>query len=328
MSRAVPLLALAAWPCGCLRHLDRSNLNNSTDTDPDAFEGSRYMFIAGMVGSGLEYWSNIWMDCIEAKVCEKRDSSFYTGVMFQQDNEAEFTKTWASHRPKNGKVVPMNLVTIGEHVGKSGFVHPFSGGKELKEGNEDPDLNLYAKVAEKLGDTFKAIIVTRNEKDLLASVKKTMLDQTNYQKDRTKAQKKAHLDQQKARLSEAEEIAVNITNTLVSQVRELPRASYRCMRFEDLETLGFSFQSILKREQEETEDFSRDAFREAKEVSPGCKKPSECKPADKLRVALDKLEELCDQNDLGPPATEGKTTKQVLKAREGVHASMARWIVS
>mmetsp|Transcript_20338 Transcript_20338/g.57222 ORF Transcript_20338/g.57222 Transcript_20338/m.57222 type:complete len:317 (+) Transcript_20338:80-1030(+) len=313
MSRAAPLLALAAWPCGCLRHLDRSNLNNNTDTDPDAFEGSRYMFVAGMVGSGLEYWSNIWMDCIEAKVCEKRDSSFYTAVMFQQGSEAEFTKSWASHRPKNGKVVPMNLVTIGEHVGKSGFVHPFSGGEELKEGNDDPRLNLYAKVAEKLGDTFKAIIVTRNEKDLLANVRRTLLDKT---KDKTHAQ-----------VSGAEQIAVDITNTLASQVRELPKGSYRCMRFEDLQTLGFHFQPVLKREQEETEDFSRDAFAEAKEVSPGCKKPSECKPASKLREALDKLETLCDQNDLGPPATEGKTMKQ-LKAREGVYASMTRWILS
>uniref|UniRef100_A0A7S1R5G1 Uncharacterized protein n=1 Tax=Alexandrium catenella TaxID=2925 RepID=A0A7S1R5G1_ALECA len=297
---ALPLLAAAALPCSSLR----------TDANVSAYVGPiRHLFVAGTVGTGLEFFQQIMKECVENEVCETRRPDFYTSVKYQQDSEEELRKAWVRERPTTGRLVPMNLVSPNEdRFPDELFLHPFSG--QAQQGNQNPNLPLYEKVADSIGDSFKVLVLTRaSAEDLLAAVMR--------------------LTKKGAEEAEVQE-ADNI-RALSAQLRELPKTTYRCQTFEDLASYGPHMHRMLNLEQQEGNDAVDAAVKVADHVGHGCgkaqKKVSKSKKcpseAPFLRRALDELESLCRPSDVG---ARGVNLNELPQSAE-TYASKIQWMM-
>lgn len=297
---ALPLLAAAVFPCSSL--LFDANAEPSVASSP-----LRHLYVAGTMGTGLEFFQHVMRECVETRVCEMRESSFYTSMAYQSDDEEALKKVWAHNRPKNGGLVPVNLLSPSERFTDELFLHPFSG--DAFQGNADPNLNLYMKVARSFGDSFKVLVLTRaNEHDLLSYVMRM---------------RKLSADE-----AEKEETA-NILN-LAAQVRKLPKDSYRCQPYEDLIAYGPHMAPMLAKQSWESTDFVEEAQRASAAVNHGCKKQNskKCLEAPKLRAALDELERLCHPEDV---STRGVSLNEVqasqVQDRDALYASKVRWML-
>jgi len=298
---ALPLLAAAVGPCSSLR----MDANASTPT-----HRIRHLYVAGTMGTGLEFFQRILRECVEARVCEMRESSFYTSLMYQDDDEEALAKIWGRNRPTSGGLVPMNLLSPVERFPDEVFLHPFSG--EGLRGNVDPNLSLYEKVARSLGDSFKVMVLTRsNEHDLLSYVMRT----------------------RKLSAEEAEEEEAANIRKLSDQVRTLPKGSFRCQRYEDLIAYGPHMYLMLNKQSWEGNDSVEEAHRASAFANQGCKKPNskKCLEAPKLRKALDELEGLCHPQDVG---TRGVALHELqesalheLPRSDATYASKVRWML-
>uniref|UniRef100_A0A7S1M3Z4 Uncharacterized protein n=1 Tax=Alexandrium catenella TaxID=2925 RepID=A0A7S1M3Z4_ALECA len=293
---ALPLLAAAVFPCSSL--LFDANAEPSVASIP-----LRHLYVAGTMGTGLEFFQHVMRECVETRVCEMRESSFYTSMVYQSDDEEALKKVWAHNRPKNGGLVPVNLLSPSERFTDELFLHPFSG--EGLRGNVDPNLSLYEKVARSLGDSFKVMVLTRsNEHDLLSYVMRT----------------------RKLSAEEAEkEEAANIRK-LAAQVRTLPKRAVRCQRYEDLLSYGPHMSPMLNKQSWEGNDSVEEAHKASAAANHGCKKPNgkKCPEAPMLREALDELETLCHPGDA---STRGVALNEEVQRSESTYASKVRWML-
>jgi len=293
---ALSVLAAAVCPASSLHSL-RFDANASTTGGP-----IRHLFVAGTMGTGLEFFQHIIRECVEARVCEMREPTFYTSLQYQSNDEEALTKVWGHNAPQNGGLVPMNLLSPIERFPDHIFLHPFSG--EGLQGNEDPNLRLYAKVAKNFGDNFKVLVLTRaNERDLLSYVMRT----------------------RKLSAEEAEkEESANIRN-MAAQIRGLPTGSYRCQRYEDLLAYGPHMYRMLNKQIWEGNDSVEEAHRASALASHGCKTlvGKKCPEAPQLRAALDELEKLCQVQDVG---THG-VSLNALEKSDSSYASKVDWML-
>uniref|UniRef100_A0A7S1M3W7 Uncharacterized protein n=1 Tax=Alexandrium catenella TaxID=2925 RepID=A0A7S1M3W7_ALECA len=255
------------------------------------------------MGTGLEFFQRILRECVEARVCEMREPTFYTSLQYQSNDEEALTKVWGHNAPQNGGLVPMNLLSPIERFPDHIFLHPFSG--EGLVANEDPNLMLYAKVARSFGDNFKALVLTRaDERDLLSYVMRT----------------------RKLSAEEAEkEESANI-RSMAAQVRGLPTGSYRCQRYEDLLSYGPHMSPMLNKQSWEGNDSVEEAHKASAAANHGCKKPNgkKCPEAPMLREALDELETLCHPGDA---STRGVALNEEVQRSESTYASKVRWML-
>lgn len=303
MSRAAfALLSLWACPTSGLRHASEAD---AVQAPVSGLSPLRHFFVAGPLGVGFEFWRDIMRDCIQGEVCQARDSSFYTSLMFQQNSEKDVAKAWGRNRPAAGRLVPLNLISPrNDRLPDTLFIRPYAG--EARKMNDDPDLPLFHRVAQKYGDILKVIVMIRNEQSLLVA----------YMKD------------QKCKADKAEAIAVENVNKLAAQLRQLPKNTFRCQRYEDLTGLGEHLAPMLNRPDQDGLEFIHNTLSNMFQTVNGCHNPKRCKQAPKLRAALDDLESLCDPMDLGIP--HGNSTGlnlREIREREAVYDDKLRWLL-
>uniref|UniRef100_A0A7S1L6W1 Sulfotransferase domain-containing protein n=1 Tax=Alexandrium catenella TaxID=2925 RepID=A0A7S1L6W1_ALECA len=281
----------------------RVEMNATASAEP-----VKHLFVAGVMGSGLEFWQHIMRECVDQRVCELRDTSFYTSLMYQGDDEESLKKQWGLRRPKAGSLVPMNLLSpVREKFGDKIFLHPFSG--ESLSGNVDPNLALYAKVAKSFGDSFKVLVLTRQDEASLVSFTMRML---------------------KLSAEEAEKVVTDNVRTLTEDIRKLPRSLYRCQRYEDLKAYGPHMSPLLKTQKWEGQDSVDFAQQATVTFSHGCqgwrfKKANKCaSSAPKLRDALDELESLCSPQDVATKAVSLSESGKL--DQEAVYSYKVRWL--
>eukprot|EP00411_Alexandrium_monilatum_P003016 CAMPEP_0175199762 /NCGR_PEP_ID=MMETSP0093-20121207/9197_1 /TAXON_ID=311494 /ORGANISM="Alexandrium monilatum, Strain CCMP3105" /LENGTH=331 /DNA_ID=CAMNT_0016492771 /DNA_START=56 /DNA_END=1050 /DNA_ORIENTATION=- len=185
--------------------------------------GTSYVFVAGVPGTGLDYWKGALRRCADAQRCQAREFAFYSGLLLGE--ESQVNESWVKKdKQQSDRIVPMNLVSPDpKRQPDDVFYRAFAG--KLAGDAVDPRLPLYGKLAQRNGDSLKVVVLTRSsEKELLA-----------YN------MKKFNLDAEEA----DERLAADI-GTLASQVTALPVDSYRCMRFEDTVSLGGNLKPLVK----------------------------------------------------------------------------------
>merc|ERR1719210_751717 len=161
--------------------------------------GRSYVYIAGVPGTGLDYWTGVLRKCTNSRRCQPREFGFYSGMFFEE--ESQVNETWVKKDTQlPDRIVPMNLVSPDLYrQADDAFYRAFSN---KLGGLENPRLPLYSKLATSNGDSLKVVVLTRDSaKELLAyNMKKYKLD------DAQEAEKR---------------LAADIL-ALASQVRELP----------------------------------------------------------------------------------------------------------
>mmetsp|Transcript_112108 Transcript_112108/g.349400 ORF Transcript_112108/g.349400 Transcript_112108/m.349400 type:complete len:301 (-) Transcript_112108:90-992(-) len=271
-AKALLILAAGLRPGSCLRS------RNSISEEEAGRGRDRYVFVAGLPGTGLEFWQGVFRGCVDGGVCETRETSFYTSVMFQQHSEDDLLQAWTKKRPILGRLVPLNLISPNtDRLPDSVFSHPFNVGPSPGSGG-DPRLDVYAQVAQQANDSFKVLVLTRhNETDLLANVMR-----------RTKTS-----------ASEAEEKMVKAVEKLAAQVEKLPKGSFRCQRYEDTAAVSEHLAPLIQKNEGDSQAFAESVRVTNGKLSQGCsKRKKDCLPAPKLRIALNELEGLCPAPDI------------------------------
>uniref|UniRef100_A0A7S4TAP2 Uncharacterized protein n=1 Tax=Alexandrium monilatum TaxID=311494 RepID=A0A7S4TAP2_9DINO len=244
--------------------------------------GTSYVFVAGVPGTGLDYWKGALRRCADAQRCQAREFAFYSGLLLGE--ESQVNESWVKKdKQQSDRIVPMNLVSPDpKRQPDDVFYRAFAG--KLAGDAVDPRLPLYGKLAQRNGDSLKVVVLTRSsEKELLA-----------YN------MKKFNLDAEEA----DERLAADI-GTLASQVTALPVDSYRCMRFEDTVSLGGNLKPLVKLGDLRTKALALKLRLQTTRDRYGCKFSGEALfecphvsvSAPKVRAALDKLEQLCDPQD-------------------------------
>mmetsp|Transcript_150332 Transcript_150332/g.418883 ORF Transcript_150332/g.418883 Transcript_150332/m.418883 type:complete len:300 (-) Transcript_150332:83-982(-) len=275
----------------------RMNGEETRSTPKDKALSHRYLFVAGPVGTGHEFFLPVFRECVDQQLCATRDITFLTANRYQQDSVSDTEKQWGKKRPTSGKLINLNLVTTNQNrLPEAWFMRAY----EAK--TTDPNVAVLAKVAKTYGDTLKVLVLTRgNERDLLASLARDLPSE------------------------EAEDVGVRAIRKLTGQVRELPEGSYRCQRFEDLADLGMHFgQPLFHMRNHDAASYVLHAFGDAMKSNEGCKPYRKCPEAPKLREALDELESLCKPEDLAP----GKNaTGDAPWAQQAFYDAKARWLV-
>jgi len=287
--RVLPLLAVGA---SCLR-LDPADEANATtgrrvvskrhrtgNEVPRAPNGRSYIYIAGVPGTGLDYWKGALRRCTDSKRCEPRELEFYGGMLYGE--ESAVNEAWVKKdNHHSDRIIPMNLVSPDVDKQPDDVFYRAFANKII--GTEEPRLPLYSKLAQSHGDSLKVVVLTRDSaKELVAYSKR-----------------KFKLNESRADDAVAAEI-----RTLASQVQELPVDSYRCMRFEDTVNLGMNLKPLVKLGDFRTKALALKLRLKSTKDRYGCRyssKELECPEvkvsAPKTRAALDELEELCDPED-------------------------------
>mmetsp|Transcript_53255 Transcript_53255/g.165086 ORF Transcript_53255/g.165086 Transcript_53255/m.165086 type:complete len:301 (-) Transcript_53255:78-980(-) len=292
-ARVLLLLAAGLRPGSCLRTQGALGAQDA-GRGPD-----RYVFVAGLPGTGLEFWQQVLRGCVEGGVCQAREARFYTSLLLQQDNEEELLEAWTGRRPGTGRLVPANLVSPDlDRLPDSVFTHAFNTGV-TQHGSLDPRLDLYAKVAQRANDSFKVLVLTRkDETDLLANTMRRL----------------------KARAGEAEDKAVTAVRKLAAQVNELPSGSFRCQRYEDTQALSQHLAPLIQKDEQDAQAFAENARVAVGKKSRGClKSEHDCPRAPKLRAALNELEGLCPAPDLDHWTSQAN--------RDSMLSSQVEWLL-
>mmetsp|Transcript_74027 Transcript_74027/g.228785 ORF Transcript_74027/g.228785 Transcript_74027/m.228785 type:complete len:316 (-) Transcript_74027:174-1121(-) len=306
--RVLPFAAVSLWRGSCLSpQRARAEQAAAANNEPAEKGPLRHLFVAGVLGTGLDFWTTIMRECIKGEVCEPRDSSFYTTMMYQS-READIEKAWGRQRPKKEKkdrLLPMNLISPREGVLPDNmFTQAFLG--KTHSGNRDPLLGMYAKAAEHHGDSLKVLVLTRqSEQDLLAWA----------------------MRQTKKSAEEAEAATVQSVLSLAAQVRELPKGSYRCQRYEDQQAFGEYLSPLIGMKKDFADDLIHNVQIDSAKENQGCKRKRKCAAAPKLRAALDELEALCRPEDLGL-SSQLELNLRELREREAAYASKLRWLMA
>uniref|UniRef100_A0A7S4VUU7 Sulfotransferase domain-containing protein n=1 Tax=Alexandrium monilatum TaxID=311494 RepID=A0A7S4VUU7_9DINO len=257
--------------------------------------GRSYVYVAGVPGTGLDYWQAILRQCVAVRRCEPRELGFYTGLL--RVKESRVQEAWVKGGKQHGnRIVPMNLVSPNlDRQPDDWFHRAFSN---RLSGDEDPRLPLYFNLAQRNGDSLKVVVLTRSSAPELLAY--------NMKKFKMSAE-------------QAEDLLAADIRTLASQVQALPVDSYRCMRLEDVASLSEDMKPLVRLETEETHAFALKLRQKVTRDKYGCRfsgkwynKKLECPRAKfaarKVRAALDTLEELCDPEDFKTKSKSGLPT--------------------
>mmetsp|Transcript_80413 Transcript_80413/g.239567 ORF Transcript_80413/g.239567 Transcript_80413/m.239567 type:complete len:315 (+) Transcript_80413:67-1011(+) len=264
--------------------------------------GTTYVWIAGVPGTGQEYWKVVLRECVNTGPCQLRENRFYAGLFFEEVGLLNETWPMPSKTRAIQGLVPMNLVSPDtERHPDEAYFRAFS--RNLA-GLADPHLPLYSQLAKSNGDNFKAIVLTTaSEKDLTAYASTTL-----------------GMDPEKA-----EDLLVADISALAEQVRALPADAFRCMRLEDTLDLDGSLAPLLEMTTLQAKAFAEGLRANVTSPLHGCvtigegrgRKKQVCpdaREAPKLRAALDMLEGLCDPKDfIKAKSSDGLTVASTKK---------------
>lgn len=217
----------------------------------------KYIFVAGLEGSGHHFFQLVFEKCLEIGSCGNRSREFYRwawGASKRHDQVA-MRRVWGVEDPRpdagvelfaplQDKVYPLNAVAVaGQMMSYPNFL----------PGN-DPNMVEFYHAAKYHGDSLKVVVLVRNPRDLLHSVQR--------------------------RFNHTEDDLVASLKTLTTQLKKMPRSSYKCLRFEKLGSVGPTFQKYL-----DIPDFDvTGAMSELFEEEPGCASANiTCPEAAKLK---------------------------------------------
>lgn len=215
----------------------------------------RYIFLAGLEGSGHHFFQTVFEKCIEAGSCGNRSREFYRWAWgaSKRNDQVAMRRVWQLEDPRpeslgfpfvprDDVVYPLNAIEVaGQMMSYPNFL----------PGN-NPNMLQFAEAATYHGDSFKVVVLLRNPRDLLHSVQR--------------------------RFNHTEADLVQSMVVMSKQLRKMPKGSYRCLRFEKFNDVGEVFSRYM-----DIPDFDIvGTMSELYSAEPGCNATAECPPAEVL----------------------------------------------
>lgn len=248
---------------------------------------AKYIFFAGLEGTGHHFFMNVLEKCFETGHCGMRTLRFlrHANRASLDHNQTLMREIWdnawgedETFVPERDVVYPLNPLTLGNMMSYPTMYV-----------DTNPSMNQYHSAAQYFGDSLKVIVMLRNPRALLHSVR--------------------------SRFEHTEDNMIDSMKVLSAQLRRMPRGSFICVRFEELGNVGRAFQEFMNISSFDVKDAMRKLYKE----EPGCYKDHPCSSAKRLAAADEKFrEEFCRS----AVSTEPGTTFTQL------HRQAVRWIMS
>lgn len=256
---SVLLFLLTPSAVGFLKFTNDPLAEDGDSPVKDHRQGARYIFLAGLEGSGHHFFQTVFEKCIEVGSCGNRSREFYRWAWgaSKRNDPIAMRRVWEMEdprpdapgipfAPRQDVVYPMNAIAVaGQMMSYPNYLP-----------GTNPNMVQFAEAAASLGDSFKVVVLLRNPRDLLSSAQR--------------------------RFNHTEDDLVQSMVEMEEQLKKMPEGSYRCLKFEKFNEVGATFRKFLDIPDFDIVGTMRDLY----EAEPGCRATSteeECPQADALK---------------------------------------------
>lgn len=263
-------------------HLRKASVRRHSDDPTEARTiPAKYVFFAGIEGSGHHFFNAVMQLCFDFGRCGKRSDRFlkHANAASLEHNPTLMRTVWIEEdfSPRRDVVYPLNPLVA------SNFMSYPTTKKIL-----DPHIEDYIEAANYFGDSLKVVVLLRNPQSIMHSVTR--------------------------RFNHSEARLVESLQALSTQLRVMPRETYMCVRFEELDHIGHAFRDFMDVPRFDIEEVMSWVYSE----EPGCEGNNSCPSADSLVVADRNFrEEFCSTAVAAEPRTNVT----------GAHFQVVRWLM-
>eukprot|EP00747_Dinoflagellata_sp_TGD_P183864 gnl/TRDRNA2_/TRDRNA2_39044_c0_seq1.p1 gnl/TRDRNA2_/TRDRNA2_39044_c0~~gnl/TRDRNA2_/TRDRNA2_39044_c0_seq1.p1 ORF type:complete len:284 (-),score=27.92 gnl/TRDRNA2_/TRDRNA2_39044_c0_seq1:25-876(-) len=166
-----------------------------------------HVFVAGLEGTGHEFFTQLWKNCFSAKACVAGTNDFYNALFKKSPFLGQIWMKQARElRSNSSTLVPMNCVT-------KKMSYPYM------RAHNNPDIEKLVHIASMANHSVKILVTVRHPVDVLAS------DARNWHRK--------------------EQDLVDSLKVLTKQLKRIPKDAFRCVPYGMIPAVGHALSTFL-----------------------------------------------------------------------------------